>query len=130
MRVLVCGGRDFDDSPLIFAELDRLHALHRFATLIEGAARGVDTIAGEWARSRGVELVEYPAKWEAEGRHAALIRNERMLREGKPDLVVAFPGKRGTFHMCLLATKAGLPIVKLYVADVPGSGGGRPISAP
>lgn len=111
--MLVCGGRDFTDDAFIYAELDRLLSAHRFTTVIEGDARGVDCIAGDWARARGVELIEFPADWKNEGRHAALIRNERMLREGKPDLVIAFPGGNGTWHTCSLAAKLGIPVLKL-----------------
>ncbi len=113
MKVLVCGGREFSDADFIYAELDRLNARYLFNTVIEGDARGVDQIAGGWARTRGIDLVEFPADWTNEGRHAALIRNERMLREGKPDLVVAFPGGRGTWHTCSLAEKLGIAVVKI-----------------
>ncbi len=113
MRVLVCGGREFADADLLDRELDRLHAEHGFTHVIEGVARGADQLAGQWARARGIALVEFPARWEEEGRHAALIRNERMLKEGLPDLVVAFPGKRGTYHMCRLASEAGVPVIKI-----------------
>lgn len=47
---------------------------------------------------------------ENEGRHASLIR---MLREGKPDLVVAFPGGGGTSHTCWQAGTLGIPVVKI-----------------
>lgn len=116
MKVLVCGGREFADADLLNHELDRLHAEHRFTQVINGVARGADALAGEWARSRGVELKEFPADWQGEGRHAALIRNERMLVEGKPDLVVAFPGKRGTYHMCRLAEDAGVEVIRVAAA--------------
>jgi hypothetical protein len=112
VKVLVCGGRDLSDAPFIHAELDRLRALYGFDTVIEGDARG-DRIAGEWARSRGLALVEYPANWREDGRHAALIRNERMLQEGKPDLVVAFPGGSGTSHTCWKAEQAGIPVLRV-----------------
>jgi hypothetical protein len=46
LKVLVCGGRDFNDADFIFVELDRLHAQNNFNILIEGDARGVDRIAG------------------------------------------------------------------------------------
>jgi hypothetical protein len=39
------------------------------------------------------------AEWERLGRKAGPIRNQRMLEEGKPDLVVAFPGGTGTAGM-------------------------------
>lgn len=113
MKVLVCGGRAFDDTKFIFSELDRLHAQYDFRTVIEGDARGVDRIAGEWACARGIELIEFPADWENEGRHAALIRNLRMLQEGKPDLVVAFPGGNGTWYTCSHAEKMGIAVLKV-----------------
>ena len=36
-----------------------------------------------------------------------------MLDEGKPDLVVAFPGGRGTTGMMRLAIKAGVTLLDL-----------------
>ena len=39
------------------------------------------------------------------------MRNARMLAEGKPDLVVAFPGGRGTADMVAQARKAGVRVV-------------------
>ena len=54
-----------------------------------------------------------PADWKGEGRHTALIRNERMLREGKPDLVCGFPGGGGTWYTCSLAEKLGITVIRL-----------------
>lgn len=113
LRVLVCGGRTFDDAKFVFAQLDRLHAECGFETLIEGDARGVDRLAGEWAQARGVELIKFPADWQNEGRHAALIRNERMLRAGHPDLVIAFPGGNGTLYTCRMAEELGIPVIRI-----------------
>ena len=45
MRVLVCGGRDFDDVGLMISVLDRLHTEKSFTMLIHGNARGADRIA-------------------------------------------------------------------------------------
>ena len=39
MRVLVCGGRDFDDLPLLGDALERVHAQHVITLLIHGGAR-------------------------------------------------------------------------------------------
>jgi hypothetical protein len=57
-KVLVCGGRDFDDRVAVYAELDRLHADLSFAAVIAGGARGADTLAVEWATNR--KLVPEP----------------------------------------------------------------------
>ncbi len=109
MRVLVCGGRDFCDTALAYKALDRLHREHGFDVLIEGDARGADRIAGYWARRSGIDNLRFPADWSAHGKAAGPIRNQRMIDEGKPDLVVAFPGGRGTADMVSRAEKAGIP---------------------
>lgn len=99
MRVLVCGGRDYNDAFQLNQEMDSLHREINIAELIHGAARGADSLAAAWAHSRGVADRPFPADWKAHGKSAGFIRNEVMLREGKPDLVVAFPGGKGTADM-------------------------------
>jgi hypothetical protein len=102
MRVLVCGGRDFDDARLMNSVLDRLHTENFFTVLIHGNARGADKIADAWASCRGVprEPYEVPqGEWDEFGKKAGPLRNQRMLDEGKPELVVAFPAKTG--YACL-----------------------------
>jgi hypothetical protein len=111
LRVLVCGGRQFKDAAFLSAKLDELHRQYRFTTLIEGDAEGADRMAGAWADANGIELLVYPADWENLKRKAGPIRNKQMLDEGKPDLVVAFPGTSGTFNMCRQAEAAGVPVI-------------------
>ena len=110
-KVLVCGGRDFEDRAALYAKLDRLHASRPFRSVIAGGARGADTLAVEWARSRGVAYDVYMADWKGLGRKAGPIRNQRMLIEGKPDLVVAFPGGKGTAGMVALSRNAGIEVI-------------------
>ena len=112
-KVLVCGGRDFDDRAGLFAALDRLHAARAFSVVIAGGARGADTLAVEWATDRGVPTEVYMAEWERLGRKAGPIRNQRMLDEGKPGLVVAFPGGRGTAGMVALSREAGVDVITI-----------------
>jgi hypothetical protein len=112
MRVLVTGGRDFGDRKLLFETLDRLHATHVFSVLIHGDASGADRLAGEWAVARGVQVEAHPADWKKHGRAAGPIRNTQMLDE-KPDLLVAFPGGRGTADMVRKAKAAGLEVVMI-----------------
>lgn len=111
MRVLVCGGRDLSDRGALFATLAAMHAAVPFAVLIHGAAKGADALAGEWAESAGVPVEAYPADWKRFRGSAGPRRNARMLAEGKPDLVVAFPGGTGTANMIGQATAAGVRVV-------------------
>ena len=107
MRVLVCGGRDFRDREAVYAALDSLHAEHGFYVVITGGANGADRLSVEWARERGVPTEIYKADWDRIRRRAGPLRNQRMLAEGKPDLVVAFPGGAGTANMIEQAQAAG-----------------------
>lgn len=110
LRVLVCGGRDFNDALTLGSWLGGIHKSHTIDTVIHGAARGADTMAGEFAKWAGIPVEAYPADWKADGKAAGPIRNARMLAEGRPDLVVAFEGGRGTADMVAKAKKAGVPV--------------------
>lgn len=108
MRVLVCGGRDFSDRDAVYDELDRL--MPTMSALMCGGAPGADTIAWDWGWSRNFHCERYHADWREHGRAAGPIRNQRMLDEGKPDLVIAFAGGRGTADMVRRARAAGVEV--------------------
>ena len=119
MRVLVCGGRDYADAARVSFVLDHYHAQRPFSVLIHGAARGADALAGVWATLRGVPILDFPAKWDdlealpclvkyrrdgvAYNALAGSNRNAQMIAEGKPEIVIAFPGGRGTRNMLMQA---------------------------
>lgn len=111
--VLVCGGRNYASALTVSDILGALNAKHRFTLLIHGGASGADSLAHGWAEMHDVPVREFPADWATNGRAAGPIRNERMLREGKPDLVVAFPGGKGTAHMVSIARRAGVTVYEV-----------------
>jgi hypothetical protein len=113
MRVLVCGGRNYSDSDRAFAVLDKLHGEAGIDHVIEGGAQGADRWAREWATCLHVPLTTFEADWENQGSFAGPARNTRMLNEGRPDLVIAFPGGRGTADMVRKARKAGVEVIKI-----------------
>ncbi|WP_019446998.1 DUF2493 domain-containing protein [Cupriavidus sp. BIS7] len=110
MRLLVCGGREYNDRQWVYAVLDRVHERRPISVLIEGEAAGADTLAREWARSRGVPLDPYPYP-AAAGRRGGRVRNHQMLRHGRPELVIAFPGHTGTAHMVEIARDAQIKVI-------------------
>lgn len=110
MRLLICGGRDFDDAAFAARILDAVHRKHVVKLVIHGAARGADTLGGRWAQYNGIEVEKYPAQWGAHGKAAGPLRNAQMLESGRPDAVVAFPGGSGTADMVRRAKAAGVPV--------------------
>lgn len=109
MRVLVCGGRDYDEKWFLF---DVLNALDSVSVVIQGGAKGADALAKEWANIKGIPCEEFKADWVTYGRAAGPMRNLRMLEDGKPNVVFAFPGGRGTADMIRHARKAGVKVVE------------------
>lgn len=112
MRVLVCGSRHFNDYSRLKEVLDEIHKATPIEEIIQGGARGADRLSVEWAVQNVIFQREWKADWDVHGKRAGPIRNYQMLREGKPDQVVAFlaPGSRGTKHMVEIAEKAGIPV--------------------
>lgn len=113
MRVLVCGGRGFDDPYLFFDTLDEIKSRGELDSIISGGARGADALAERYAEVEGIPITVYPAEWEKYGKSAGYVRNKQMLDEGKPDLVIAFPGGKGTAMMVDIARKAGVEVKEI-----------------
>lgn len=128
-KVIVCGGRDFgwkenanrqktideEQVDYMFRKLDLVKQatediIERKLVIIQGEARGADSWAKKWAELNNVDIEPYPADWNNKGKSAGYIRNKQMLDEGKPDLVVAFKGGRGTAMMIELARNANVPV--------------------
>ena len=111
-RVLVCGSRGWSDTETLYKWLS---ILPKGSTIIEGEATGADRLARIWGKQLGFKIEAYPAEWQRFGRRAGTIRNEKMLRLGKPQLVIAFHSdiqeSRGTLHMISLARRRGLHVI-------------------
>jgi hypothetical protein len=96
----------------VWGHLDAYHAMQGpIAVIIHGGAKGADMLAEKWAVYNGVRHQKFAADWAAHGPAAGPIRNRRMLVEGKPDVVIAFPGGRGTADMVWQARDAGVEVV-------------------
>jgi hypothetical protein len=118
VRVLVCGGRDYFDRDHIFETLDSLLAVHDITCIIHGAQSGADEEAKIWAGLTKIPDEPFEADWAKHGDAAGPIRNRRMLKQGKPDMVVAFPGGRGTANMVGLAKHAGIEVMEVPPRNV------------
>lgn len=132
-RLLVCGGRSYGETPagcptdqvaiyrrlasrnvfILREMLDHLHAERKFTVLVNGAAKGADRHALQWALSKRLQIESYRPDWKKLGRAAGPIRNQQMIDIGKPDLVVAFPGGGGTADMMRRAKAAGVEVIEV-----------------
>lgn len=113
VKVLVCGGREYQNIKRVFQVLDGLTVEHGPLEIVQGGSFGADACASEWAYKRNRPDRQFPAEWHKHGRAAGPIRNQQMLEEGKPDLVVAFPGGGGTADMVRRAKAEGVPVIEV-----------------
>jgi hypothetical protein len=122
MRVLVCGGRDYTGyeklKKTLYPYVDKARSTQSQITFIQGEAKGADFLCKVFALDElvyhdGLILESYPADWKKYGKAAGGIRNQQMLDEGKPDIVVAFPGGSGTADMVRRARKAGVEVIEV-----------------
>jgi len=111
MRVLVCGGRDYSSYNKVKKVLSELRPAPTL--IIHGGARGADNLADKWAFENGIEREVYKADWDKHDRRAGPIRNSQMLKEGKPDLVIAFPGGIGTADMVNKSLRANVKVLQI-----------------
>jgi len=112
MKILVCGDRNWHDKKAIWWAL---YGFPKDTELVHGACRGADTLASEVVDGLGWAKV-YPcfADW-SQGPSGGPIRNQFMLDEHNPDLVIAFhsdlANSKGTKDMCTKAKAAGVPVI-------------------
>lgn len=115
-RVIIAGGRDFNNYYGLSQAMDRLLANVSDEIIIMcGKARGADTLGEQYAKERGYKVRYFPADWDTYGKQAGFIRNEEMAKNA--DALVAFwDGKsRGTKSMIDLGYQYKLKVrVKRY----------------
>lgn len=111
-RVIIAGSRDFSDLALLTQKCDKIleRVKSQGVTIVSGCARGADTLAIEYAQSRGYPVKEYPANWKEDGKSAGYKRN--VLMSENADALIAFPkgASKGTNHMIDTARSKGMPV--------------------
>lgn len=109
MRILVTGGRTYIAYRTI-RDVLREYDTDPPPTLVHGAASGADRTAAQVATHvLGWPVEEHPADWHQHGRAAGPIRNQHMVSLGA-DILIAFPGGKGTADMVRRAQAAGIPV--------------------
>jgi predicted Rossmann fold nucleotide-binding protein DprA/Smf involved in DNA uptake len=110
MKVIIAGGRDFSDYPLLIESCDQILSDLDNIEIVSGRARGADSLGEDYALERGYDCKIFPADWEKYGKAAGYKRNSEMAEYS--DLLIAFwdGTSKGTEHMINIARKKGLKI--------------------
>lgn len=109
MIVLLCGGRSYADRQKVRGALAEVGLTPPQDIVVHGGASGADELGAQEAIAMGVHTARVDALWHRHGKSAGPIRNLAMLSL-KPDLVLAFPGGRGTANMVAQAKAVGIRV--------------------
>jgi hypothetical protein len=115
-RILVYGGREYNNSVMVFSALDLLSEKLPLFIVIEGGAMGADDLAKRWALFRSRPFAEVPAHWDKLKKPAGAIRNGWMTLL-QPTLGVEFIGGTGTADMRHKLEKLHVPIWRPDIED-------------
>ena len=118
-RIIVCGGRHFDDYPRLTAEINgvvqSLGLQMNEMEIISGHCAGTDQLGERYAEEHEVDCKVFPAEWKKYGRAAGPIRNSQMIdyaAESLMPVVVAFVSlkSKGTMDTVNKARKKGFKV--------------------
>jgi len=117
-RVLVTGGRTYNDGYALYNALDALLPAHPNLVILHGACtdprtrelRGADRLAELWAIENEIPYIGVPAKWRRFGNAAGPIRNKEMVEHWRATNGVAFPGGPGTDNAIACMREAHLVV--------------------
>lgn len=104
LTVAVTGGRDYRDGPTVYIALRQLDPSR---VVVGDCPTGADVYTRMWARMHGVPCEVHVADWDTYGKAAGPIRNQAMLDTEDPDIILHFPGGKGTADMVKRARVQG-----------------------
>lgn len=120
VNLLIAGSRSLTEYQQLAPRIDEAVAtlgLSDIDLVISGMARGVDTVAAQWAKAHNLQLLEMPAAWHdlsAPGasvqfrygkpynRKAGFQRNERMAEKATHAILLIRNRSKGSMHMLSL----------------------------
>lgn len=112
-RIIICGGRDFNNYELLKERCDYLlQFIPKWQlTIICGKARGADTLGEKYALENNLKIEYYPADWDKYGKSAGFRRNKEMV-DTATSAICFWDGKsKGTKHTIDLCKKKGIPYI-------------------
>ncbi len=110
LKVIVAGGRDFQNYNLLSEKLNKLFSQRNDVVIVSGMARGADSLAVKYAEEHKLRVSEFPAQWLKHGNSSGFRRNVEMAKFA--DACVCFwDGKSvGTKHMIDTAKRMNLNV--------------------
>ena len=110
-KVIIAGGRDFNNYELLKAKCDYyLSNLDKAdVVIVSGAARGADKLGEQYAKERGYKIDSHRADWDKYGKSAGYRRNKEMVDIASAAICFWDGKSKGTKHTIDLCKEKGIP---------------------
>ena len=111
IKLLVCGSRTIMDTSYVFncieEIINQLELIGNEVThIIEGQAKGVDSIAGQYAKLTKITLLDdFKPDWDKKGMISGLVRNKEMVDLCDKGVAIWDGKSTGTAHSISLLRK-------------------------
>lgn len=112
IKIVICGSRSITDINILNEAINS--SGFEFDTVISGGARGVDTLAIQWANTNNKKLEIYPAEWNRYGIKAGYIRNKLMGDTGDGIIAIWDGISPGTKNMIDIARAKNLKFIYVH----------------
>jgi hypothetical protein len=118
VKLLVCGSRDIDHAYAYELIRDWIVDNGTVTSVVQGGCRGADRAAQNVARNLKLPCDTFSADWRL-GKKAGPVRNEKMIRDAKPDYCLALCNQidlrdsRGTFDCVTRCRTHGVTVTVL-----------------
>ena len=100
MKIAIVGSRDIN-------KIDIERYITKEDEIVSGGAKGVDTIAANYAKTNGIKITEFLPKYDLYGRAAPIIRNKEIV-DYADKIIVFWNGKsKGALSVIKYAEKTG-----------------------
>lgn len=116
MKLIIAGGRDFEDLNLALTEFYdfssemnvNLSKSNPFKEIVSGGARGADRIGEKIAEINKIPVKQFIPDWNGLGKRAGFVRNADMGDYADAALIFWDGESKGSAHMIKLAQDKGL----------------------
>ena len=109
MKLAIVGSRGIQNIDL------KEYITNDVLEIVSGGAKGVDTIAREFAKANSITLVEFLPEYKKYGRGAPLVRNKEIVNYSDKVLVFWDGKSRGTKFVIEYAEKVNTPCEVVYL---------------
>lgn len=110
MKVIIAGGRTFNNYDLLCKSCDKVLSQQKEIEIVSGTAYGADKLGEKYAKEKSYTIKHFPADWDNHGKSAGYIRNAQMAEYA--DALIAFwdGNSKGTKNIIDLAKRMNLKI--------------------